>query len=64
VPVYGFAPYLRGYVSRRALDLSRREVNPLERDCLIKRAMGFSDETFTRAAGLLRLRRQPSCAIP
>lgn len=58
VPVYGVAPLLRGYISRRAHDLGRAEKNPLERDCLLKRAMGFSDETFTRAASLLRLRRE------
>ena len=62
VPVYGVAPLLRGYISRRAYDLGRHEPNPIERDCLLKRAMGFSDATFTRAAGLLRLRRTPSLA--
>jgi hypothetical protein len=56
VPIFGITPLLRGYISRRAHDLGRQEKNPLERDCLIKRAMGFSEETFTRAASLLRLR--------
>jgi hypothetical protein len=29
--------------------------NPLERDAQLKRALGFSEETFTRAARVLRL---------
>lgn len=55
VPVFGHEPYLRGYISRRAFAASRRERNPLQRDYLLKRAMGFPEESFTRAATLLRL---------
>ncbi len=55
VPVLGHQTFLRGYVSRRAFGASLRESNPLERDYRLKRAMGFPEESFTRAAGLLRL---------
>ncbi len=55
VPVFGHEVYLRGYVSRRAFKMSRREANPLERDYQLKRAMGFPEESFTRAAQLIRL---------
>ncbi len=60
VPVMGHAAYLKGYVSRRSFLASLRERNPLERDYQLKRAMGFGDESFTRAASLLRLARRPS----
>lgn len=60
VPVMGHAMFLRGHISRRALAQSRREPNPLERDVFLKRAMGFSAETFTRAARLLRRVTAPS----
>jgi hypothetical protein len=36
--------------------MSIREQNPLERDYQLKRAMGFPEESFTRAADILRLR--------
>jgi uncharacterized protein len=55
VPVLAHGAYLRGHVSRRAFKLSRKEVNPLERDYLLKRAMGFPDESFTRAADVLKM---------
>jgi len=55
VPVFGHEAYLRGYVSRRAFRASTRETNPLERDYQLKRAMGFPEESFTLASGLIRL---------
>lgn len=55
VPVLGHGAYVRGHVSRRAFKLSRAETNPLERDYQLKRALGFPDESFTRASQLLRL---------
>ncbi len=55
VPVLGHEALFRGQVSRRAFRSSLREGNPIERDCQLKRAMGFPEESFTRAAGLLRL---------
>lgn len=55
VPVNGLSLRLSGLISREALVASRRIGNPLERDVFLKRALGFSDDTFTRASGLLRL---------
>lgn len=55
VPVWGHEALLRGQISRRAFKESVRQKNPLERDYQLKRAMGFPEESFTRAAELLRL---------
>jgi uncharacterized protein len=55
VPVLGHEPFFRGYLSRRAFRSSLSEENPLERDYRLKRAMGFQEESFTRAAELIRL---------
>lgn len=55
VPVLGHSAYVRGHISRRAFKQSRQETNPLERDYQLKRALGFPEESFTRAAELLRL---------
>jgi predicted TIM-barrel fold metal-dependent hydrolase len=54
VPVSGLPALLRGAISRRAYVQSRREANPLERDYLLKRALGFPEASFTGAANLLR----------
>jgi len=54
VPMYGLWAWLRGLLSWRAFRLCAREPNPLERDYLLKRAMGFPQETFTRGWRLLR----------
>lgn len=56
VPVLGHGAYVRGHISRRAFKLSRAETNPLERDYQLKRALGFPEQSFTRASELLRLR--------
>lgn len=55
VPVHGHEAYVRGYIGRRAFKASLRQSNPLERDYQLKRAMGFPETSFTRAAELLRL---------
>lgn len=55
VPASGWYPWWRGFVTWDALNQSRAERNPLERDYQIKRAMGFPAEHFTRAWQLLRL---------
>lgn len=55
VPVLGHEAYFRGHIARRAFKESLKQANPLERDYQLKRAMGFSEESFTRAAELLRL---------
>lgn len=56
VPVSAFTLWLGGTVSWRQWRASAAVANPLERDVQIKRAMGFSESTFTRLAGLLRRR--------
>jgi predicted TIM-barrel fold metal-dependent hydrolase len=55
VPVYGHFPWLRGFVDWKAFRQCEREANVLEKDFQLKRAMGFSPETFTRIWDLLRL---------
>ena len=59
VPVYGFFPWLRGFVDSAAFRRSRQEANVLERDFQLKKAMGFPPETFTRIWQLLRLKKKP-----
>jgi hypothetical protein len=54
VPVFAHPGLLVGLLSVRAWWRLRRIRNPLERDYRLKRAMGFPDEVFTRAAQLLR----------
>lgn len=43
---------------------SRRHANPLARDVMLKRALGFSPASETRLAGLLRRRGKPLAATP
>ncbi len=62
VPVFGHGSFFRGFVSRRAFWSSLSEPNPLERDYRLKRAMGFPEESFTRAAALIRLPAPTSLA--
>lgn len=45
-----------GLMTWREWRATARVPNPIERDVQIKRALGFPEETFTRLAGLLRLR--------
>jgi predicted TIM-barrel fold metal-dependent hydrolase len=54
VPVTGALLWGLGALSWSDWRLTAAVANPVERDALIKRAIGFSDETFTRLAGLLR----------
>ena len=61
VPVYGHWMFLRGFISWEAFCESERITNPLERDAMLKSAMGFAPETFTRVNRLLRL---PAPLIP
>jgi hypothetical protein len=58
--VLGHEALFRGHVSRRAFWSSLKEDNPIERDYRLKQAMGFPEDSFTRAAGLLRL---PAAAL-
>ena len=56
VPVTGVLMWASGLMSWRAWRHSAAIENPIERDAVIKRAIGFGDESFTRLAGLLRIR--------
>lgn len=51
VPVNAFY-YLRRLGPKKVREIGR-ERNPLQRDLLIKRAVGFTEASFTRAAGVL-----------
>jgi predicted TIM-barrel fold metal-dependent hydrolase len=55
VPVFGHRLWLQGWLERSAFRRCQQIRNPLERDWQFKRALGFSEEIATRAAGLLRL---------
>jgi hypothetical protein len=55
VPVYGHWAWARGFVKWSAVQRSQR-LNVIERDYQLKRAMGFTDEHFTRIHRLLRPR--------
>src|SRR3954463_4741714 len=48
---------LRGLISREGYATARAEKNLLERDVLIKKALGFPDETFTLLGELLRVKQ-------
>jgi uncharacterized protein len=54
VPVLGHRIRRRGWVSQESFRQIQQINNPLERDWQFKHALGFSEETRTRAAGLLR----------
>ena len=54
VPILGLWAWLRGNVDWQSYRRWQRHPNVLERDCRLKRAMGFSEETFTRGHHLLR----------
>jgi predicted TIM-barrel fold metal-dependent hydrolase len=54
VPVFGKWARMRGFISREAVQKWERHPNILERDYQLKRAMGFSEESFTRIGKLLR----------
>ena len=54
VPVTGALPWFFGMMTWREWRATARVSNPIERDAQIKRALGFSEETFTRLARLLR----------
>ena len=57
VPVLGNRLWLNRSLDRECFRRIQKIDNPLERDFQFKRALGFSDEVFTRAAKLLRLTR-------
>lgn len=57
VPVLGHRLWLNRSLNRESFRRIQKIGNPIERDFQFKRALGFADEVFTRAAGLLRLPR-------
>ncbi len=54
VPVSGFYGWTQGLISLKTCRECNANPNVIERDYQIKKAMGFSDETFTRIWKLLR----------
>lgn len=54
VPTYGRWARMRGLISREDFEKWGKHPNLLERDYQLKRAMGFSEESFTRIVKLLR----------
>ena len=54
VPVGAWYAWLRGRIDSGARRRAAAEANPIERDYLLKRAMGFGDAHFTRLGGVLR----------
>ncbi len=54
VPIMGVWSWLRGFIDWKTYRHWERHPNALERDYQLKRAMGFSEDSFTRLHGLLR----------
>jgi uncharacterized protein len=54
VSVSGSLAWATGIIPWRTYRATAAIANPLERDAQLKRAMGFTEATFTRLAGLLR----------
>lgn len=54
VPSSGLLPWAGGMLSWRGYREAARVAVPLERDARLKRLLGFSEATFTRAADVLR----------
>jgi len=55
VPVSGLLPWGFGMLPWTDFREAAREQNPVARDALLKRRLGFPEETFTRAARVLRV---------
>ena len=54
VPVTGWLAWAGGMLSWKELRAACHVGSPLERDAVLKKALGFNEATFTRAAGVLR----------
>lgn len=54
VPISGLGPWLMGHLTWQDFRSSQQESNPLQRDYLLKKAMGFQPETFTRMDAILQ----------
>ncbi|MEO7678658.1 MAG: amidohydrolase family protein [Verrucomicrobiota bacterium] len=57
VPIYAKWARMRGYISSEQYKKWRNHPNNLERDYQLKRAIGFSEECFTRIHNLLRIEK-------
>lgn len=55
VPVSGLLAWAGRMMSWSQYRSAARITNPMERDAVLKRYLGFDEATFTRAAGVLRL---------
>ena len=55
VPIIGHRLWLNRSLDRKTFRLAQAVKNPLERDFQFKKALGFSDQVFTRAGDLLRI---------
>jgi hypothetical protein len=55
VPVLGHRMWLQRWIDGATFRRCQGIANPLERDWQFKRALGFTEETASRAADLLRL---------
>jgi predicted TIM-barrel fold metal-dependent hydrolase len=53
VPVYPHWAWMRGLIDRDALRQAGRQPSVIERDYLIKRAIGFPEDVFTRVNEIL-----------
>jgi hypothetical protein len=53
IPSGGFGPWVGKLLSNSEYFKSRKINNPLERDVLIKQAVGFQESTFSRLAKLI-----------
>ncbi len=53
IPVSGLGPWMRGRLRWCYFRQGRSEPNVIQRDAMLKRAMGFPEDTFTRLDGLL-----------
>ena len=53
IPSGGFGPWMGGLLTSENYRRARKISNPLERDCFIKRAIGFAESTFSRISDLL-----------
>lgn len=60
IPVSGNGPWLFGHVDWKTMRRAHREPNVIERDVILKMAMWFPEDSFTRLDGLLRERE--ACA--
>ena len=63
VPVSGLLAWAGGMLPWREHRRTKTVANPLERDAQLKRALGFSEESFTRATRVLRLVTPPAAAV-